>query len=163
MGDVYMKKHIGNNYLFWVLLSESVGFLSGWLSRNGIGYFQNNVLKPPFSPPAILFPVVWTILFAFMGVGAARISAVQSSKQRSCSLNLFILQLAVNFCWSIIFFNFQSYNLAFLWLLLLLGLVILMALHFYQTDKYAAFLQIPYLLWLGFAAYLNLGIWYLNR
>ena len=97
-----------------------------------------------------------------MGFGAARIYLSASSADRSLGLNLFIAQLAVNFLWSPIFFNRQAYGLAFFWLLLLLGLVLTMTLVFRKTDPVAAKLQIPYLLWLTFAAYLNLGVWYLN-
>lgn len=163
VGDVCMKKPTWKNYLFWILLSEAVGFLSGWLSREATAYFQSNVLQPPLSPPAFLFPIVWGILYALMGIGAARINMSSPSAQRSRGLNLFILQLAVNFCWSIIFFNFQAYGFAFFWLMLLLSLVILMFFSFLRVDKTAGLLQIPYLIWLIFAVYLNFGVWYLNR
>jgi tryptophan-rich sensory protein len=86
-----------------------------------------------------------------------------SSSDRSNGLNLFIAQLVVNFFWSLIFFNAQAYGFAFLWLLLLWALVLAMILTFRKVDPLAAYLQIPYLLWLSFAAYLNLGVWYLNR
>ena len=78
-------------------------------------------------------------------------------------MNLFITQLVVNFFWSLIFFNAQAYGFAFLWLLLLWVLVLAMILIFRNIDPLAAYLQIPYLLWLTFAAYLNLGVWFLNR
>ena len=107
--------------------------------------------------------MVWTILFALMGIGAARIYSTPPSKARSLGLNLFIAQLAVNFFWSPIFFNRQAFGFAFVWLLLLLALVLAMTVTFRKTDPLAAKLQIPYLLWLAFAAYLNLGVWYLNR
>ena len=106
--------------------------------------------------------MVWTILFALMGIGAARIYLAPPSKARSRGLNLFIAQLVVNFFWSPVFFNLQAFGLAFFWLLLLWGLVIWMILTFRKVDRTAANLQIPYLLWLTFAAYLNAGVWYLN-
>lgn len=98
-----------------------------------------------------------------MGIGAARVSMAEKSRDRSVGLNLFMAQLIVNFFWSLIFFNAQAFGFAFLWLLLLWGLVLWMILSFAKTDPLAAKLQIPYLLWLAFAAYLNLGVWYLNR
>ena len=107
--------------------------------------------------------MVWTILFALMGIGAARINLSLPSRARSLGLNLFIAQLAVNFFWSPIFFNTQAFGFAFFWLLLLWGLVLAMILVFRKADSLAAKLQIPYLLWLTFAAYLNLGVWYLNK
>lgn len=149
-------------YLFWILLAEAVGALSGWLTRAATAAYSTSVLKPPLSPPGWVFPVVWTILFALMGIGAARIYLSAPSADRSLGLNLFIAQLAVNFFWSPIFFNRQTYGLAFFWLLLLLGLVLAMTLIFRKTDSVAAKLQIPYLMWLTFAAYLNLGVWFLN-
>lgn len=158
-----MNKQNWKTYAFWILLAEAVGALSGWLTREGSRYFSANVAQPPLSPPAILFPIVWGILFLLMGIGAARVSLTPASPQRSRGLNLFVLQLIVNFFWSPIFFNAKAYGIAFFWLLLLIGLVLAMTLTFRKVDTLAAKLQIPYLLWLGFAAYLNLGVWYLNR
>lgn len=151
------------SYVFWILLAEAVGALSGWLSREGSEVFSQTVIQPPLSPPAILFPIVWTILYALMGIGAAQVSLTPSSPERSRSLNLVVIQLVVNFFWSLIFFNAQAYGFAFLWLLLLWVLVLLMILAFRKVDPLAALLQIPYLLWLTFAAYLSFGVWYLNR
>ena len=144
-------------------MSEAAGALSGWLSRDGTAVFSQTASQPPLSPPAIVFPIVWVILYGLMGISAARIWLAPPSSDRSNGLNLFIAQLVVNFFWSLIFFNAQAYGFAFLWLLLLLALVLAMILTFRKVDPLAAYLQIPYLLWLTFAAYLNLGVWYLNR
>lgn len=149
-------------YLLWILLAEAAGGLSGWLTREGTKAYSQTIVQPPLSPPGWVFPVVWTILFALMGIGAARIYLAPPSKARRRGLNLFISQLVVNFFWSPIFFNLQAFGLAFFWLLLLWGLVIWMILTFRKVDRTAANLQIPYLLWLTFAAYLNAGVWYLN-
>ena len=157
-----MKKRNWKPYLFWTLLAESVGALSGIASRNGNRIFQETAVQPPLSPPAWVFPVVWGILFALMGIGAARIWQSPSSPRRSRSLNLFIAQLVVNFFWTLIFFNARAYGFAFFWLLLLWGLVLWMILSFRQVDRAAAWLQVPYFLWLTFAAYLNYGVWKLN-
>ena len=119
--------------------------------------------KPSFLPPDWLFPVAWGILYALMGIGAARVEAQPEGKERSRGLNLFATQLVVNFFWSLIFFNAQAYGAAFLWLLLLIVLVAAMILTFFKTDKPAGYLQISYLLWLIFAAALNWGVWQLNR
>ena len=149
-------------YLLWILLAEAAGGLSGWLTREGTKAYSQAIVQPPLSPPGWVFPVVWTILFALMGIGAARIYLAPPSKARSRGLNLFIAQLVVNFFWSPVFFYLQAFGLAFFWLLLLWGLVIWMILTFRKVDRTAANLQIPYLLWLTFAAYLNAGVWYLN-
>lgn len=149
-------------YLFWILLSEAVGALSGWLTREGTDVYAQTIVQPPLSPPGWVFPIVWTILYALMGIGAARIYLAPPSQDRSRGLNLFITQLVVNFFWSPIFFNAQAYGFAFVWLLLLWSLVLWMILTFRKVDSLAAKLQIPYLIWLTFAAYLNFGVWLLN-
>lgn len=157
-----MKKPSWKTYAFWILLAEAVGGLSGWLTRDGSKLFQATVEQPPLSPPGPVFPIVWGILYALMGIGAARVYSAEPSPERSRGLNLFIAQLIVNFFWSLIFFNAQAYGFALLWLLLLLGLVIWMTRSFAKVDTAAALLQIPYLLWLVLAAYLNWGVWRLN-
>lgn len=158
-----MKRANWKTYVFWIGLSEAVGLLSGILSRSATAAFGESVLQPPLSPPAIVFPIVWTVLYALMGISAARISLAQPSTQRSRGLNLFITQLIVNFFWSLIFFNAGAYGFALLWLFLLWALALWMILAFWKVDPLAALLQIPYLLWLTFAAYLNYGVWMLNR
>ena len=149
--------------MFWILLAEAVGALSGWLTREGTQIYAQTIVKPPLSPPGWVFPVVWAILYALMGIGAAKVYQAPASKTRSMGLNLFITQLVVNFFWSPIFFNLQDFGFSLLWLLLLWGLVLWMILVFRKVKPLAAKLQIPYLLWLTFAAYLNFGVWYLNR
>lgn len=158
-----MLKKQWKSIIFWVLLSEAAGFLAGMLTREATQIYSDTIMKPPLSPPAWVFPVVWGILYALMGIGAGLVAAEESSVQRSRALNLMVAQLVVNFFWSLIFFNTQAFGFALLWLLLLLGLVIWMALEFRKTVPLAAKLQIPYILWLVFAAYLNAGVWYLNR
>lgn len=157
-----LNRRTWKTYAFWILLSELVGAISGWLTRGNLAQYSSMLAKPPLSPPGILFPIVWTILFALMGVGAARIYMTPASTARSRSLLLFLTQLLVNFFWSIIFFNLHAIGFAFLWIVLLWILVFWMFLSFRKIDRIAAQLHIPYLIWLTFAAYLNLGIWYLN-
>ena len=149
-------------YLPWILAVEAAGVLSGLLSRQVMQMYAEMIQKPPLSPPAILFPLVWTILYALMGIGAARIAASADGDLRSRALNVFVVQLVVNFFWSLIFFNAQAYGFALVWLLLLWVLIIAMILLFWPVDRLAALLQIPYLLWVTFAAYLNYGVWRLN-
>ena len=158
-----MKQTPWKVYAFWILFTEAIGGLAGWLTREGSQAFSQAVDQPPLSPPALLFPIVWSILYALMGISAARIYRSAHSPERSKGLNLYIVQLVVNFFWSLIFFNARAYGFAFLWLLLLWALVLAMILQFRRVDPAASNLQIPYLIWLTFAAYLNLGVWYLNR
>lgn len=157
-----MNKQTVKTYAFWIGLSEAVGGLSGWLTREGSRYFSNYVTKPPLTPPAIVFPIVWGILFALMGISAARISLTPPSAARNRGLNLFVVQLAVNFLWSPVFFNLRSYPLALAVLVFLWILVLLMILSFRKADKTSAYLQLPYLVWLTFAGYLNIGVLLLN-
>lgn len=157
-----MKRGAWKTYAFWIVLAEAVGALSGWLTRGGMERYKAEIVKPPLSPPEIVFPIVWTALFALMGIGAARIYLASASSDRSRSLGLFLTQLAFNFVWPILFFNLQRFGLAFLWLAVLWGLVLWMILSYRTVDPPAAWLQLPYLLWLTFAAYLNLGVWVLN-
>lgn len=149
-------------YAAWILLAEGIGALSGWLSRDGMKLYSQTVVQPPLSPPMILFPIVWGLLYALMGIGAARVWLTAPSPDRSRGINLFLSQLIFNFFWSLIFFNAAAYGFALLWLMVLWILVLLMILAFNRTDPLGAWLQIPYLLWLTFAAYLNFGVWRLN-
>ena len=158
-----MEKSTWKTYAFWIVLAEAVGALSGWLTRKSVKIYNAAVKQPPLSPPSIVFPIVWGILFILMGMGAARIYLSPASKARSRSLLLFLVQLAFNFFWSIIFFNLQAFGFAFLWLIALWILILLMILSFREVDQPAAWLQLPYLLWVSFAAYLNFGVWLLNR
>ena len=157
-----MRNKNWKSYLFWISLAEIVGIIAGLLSQNGMKDFQIQITQPPLSPPPLLFPIVWSILYALMGISAARISLSQPSQARSLGLNLFVVQLAVNFLWPFFFFNLQAYGFAILWLILLWLLVAAMIYVFQKADTAAAILQIPYLLWLSFALYLNIGVWLLN-
>ena len=157
-----MNKPTVRQYAFFLALSEAVGIFSGLFSRAGTALYAQMANKPPLAPPGWVFPAVWTILYALMGISAARVWAAPKSQARSRGLNLFIAQLIVNFFWSPIFFNARAYGLALAWLLLLWVLVGLMILQFRKVDKTAALLQIPYLLWLTFAAYLNWAVWQTN-
>ncbi|MBQ3135248.1 MAG: tryptophan-rich sensory protein [Oscillospiraceae bacterium] len=150
-------------YARWIALSEAVGALSGWLTRDGVKLYTQTVVKPPLSPPPWAFPVVWGILFALMGVGAARVDLSPAGRDRTRGLALFGVQLAVNFFWSIIFFNLQAFGFALAWLILLWVLIVWMLLTFRRVDPLAGWLQLPYVLWVSFAAYLTAGVWLLNR
>lgn len=150
-------------YAVWIVIAEAVGALSGLLSREGMRIYDQTVIQPPLSPPMWVFPVVWGILYALMGIGAAIIWQSPESDLRRKGLNLFVAQLVVNFFWSLIFFNLQAFGLAFIWLLLLWALVAWMIWTFYQVEPLAAWLQVPYLLWLTFAGYLTFAVWMINR
>ncbi len=157
-----MKEIPWKTYLFYVLSAEAVGALSGWLTRTGTKIFSTTVEKPPLTPPPAVFPIVWGILFALMGIGGAMVSLAPGTWRRRVALGLYWIQLGFNFLWSILFFNLQSYLLSFCWLAALWGLIVWMTLTFYEIRTTAAWLQVPYLLWVLFAGYLNYGVWRLN-
>ena len=149
-------------YAVSILLTLAVGGLSGFLTSMGMDSFDA-LTKPPLTPPSFLFPIVWTVLFILMGVGAARIFMTEPTAARNRALIVYVVQLAVNFFWSIIFFNLQAYAFAFFWLILLWVLILTMIYLFCKVDKPAALIQIPYAIWVTYAGYLNLMIWLMNR
>lgn len=117
---------------------------------------------PPLAPPAWLFPIAWTILYALMAYAAYLISVNHDTDSQS-ALRTYLLQVVVNALWPLFFFRLQWLLFSFLWLLFLLFLVAVTALRFRRISRTAGWLLLPYLLWLVFAGYLNFGIYLLNR
>jgi len=150
-------------YFLSVFIALGVGGLSAILTQNNMKIYA--VLnKPPLAPPAILFPIVWTILYVLMGIGSARIylHKKESSYEVLDALLSYVLQLILNFFWPIIFFNMLTFLFAFIWLVVLWCAILKMIFKFGQLDTLAAYLQIPYLLWVTFAGYLNFMIYLMN-
>jgi len=146
----------------WVVFSELTGIISGFLSIKGMQVFNETQQNAPLTPPGWVFPVVWTILYALMGIGACLVDKKNNTNSSSCCLNLFVAQLIVNFFWSLIFFNALAYLGALIWLTILWILVFVMTLCYSKISKTAAWLQVPYLIWLSFALYLNAAVLLLN-
>lgn len=140
-------------YIIQIGIALLVGGIAGFLTRNSYDVYEQ-VVRPPFSPPPILFPIVWGILYTLMGIGAAMVY-----KDNGKIPFIYWLQLMVNFFWPIIFFNMEAFLFAFIWIILLLVLVLLMIIEFYRINKLSGILQIPYLLWTAFATYLTFFIW----
>lgn len=157
-----MNQRNWKTYFFWVILSEAVGMIAGAISRDGMLAFLQSGVQSPLSPPPVVFPLVWTVLYALMGIGMAQVRLYGRGRTDKAR-NLFLIQLGVNFMWPLIFFNAQAYGFALLWLLLLLVLALTMTLEFRQQHPQAGLLQIPYLLWLCFAAVLNFSVFLLNN
>ncbi len=157
-----MEKKNWRSYAIFIALSLGVGFLAAGLTAGGTELYNNSLIKPSLAPPAIVFPIVWTVLYVLMGVSAAMIWNAPESALRKKGLNLFVAQLIVNFFWSLIFFNAKDFLAAFVWLILLWVLILWKILTYYKLDKLAALLQVPYLLWVTFAGYLNFMVWRLN-
>lgn len=158
-----MKKFNWRIFLPLLALTEGVGALAGWLTREGTALYQAAAIKPPLSPPGWVFPVVWAALYALMALSAARVWSAPVSGERTLALGLFFAQLAVNFVWPLIFFGLMWFAPALLWLIALWALVLWMTAAFEKLDSTAAWLQAPYLAWLTFAIYLNFTAWLLNR
>ena len=145
-----------------ILIPLLVGGLSGLLTMRSMDLF-GALNKPPLSPPAWLFPVVWTALYVLMGIASYLvIEARAGQEQTTRAIVLYGVQLFFNFFWSIIFFNLEWYGIAFIWLLILFILVVATTVSFFRIDKRAGYLMLPYCVWIVFAGYLNLGIAMLN-
>ena len=117
-----MKKQAWKTYAIWILATEAVGALAAFLTRDGIRLYREEIIQPRLAPPAIVFPIVWTVLYALMGIGAsgadiprraARIFRKPPSKTRTRALGLYLVQLAFNFGWSLLFFNARAFGLSF--------------------------------------------------
>lgn len=143
------------------LIPVILGFLSFLLSKGGLTVYRM-LEKPPLTPPDFIFPIVWTILYVLMGI-SSYIVYTSDNPFKDRALTIYGVQLFFNFFWSIIFFGFSQYFVAFIWLVLLIIAIIAMIYTFYKVNPVAAYLQIPYLIWCIFAAYLNLSIYLLNK
>lgn len=153
-----MKIKNKSNLIIAILIPLVTGALSAAFSGSS-SYSTFN--KPSFSPPAYVFPIVWTILYILMGISSYIIYSSDDPMRRR-ALTTYALQLVFNFFWSILFFGLSQYLFAFIWLIALIILIVIMIYQFYQISPLAAYLQIPYLLWCLFAAYLNYTIYTLN-
>ncbi len=155
-----MKKNV-KTLLIFLAIPLAVGGLATLLS--GGTKLYRTIVQPPLSPPGWLFPVVWTLLYLLMGYSSYRVYASgMSREQTGKALKLYAFQLLVNFLWPIVFFGFRWYLGAFFVLLVLWVLIFLTLRTFTAIDETAGDLLIPYLLWVTFAGYLNLGIYFLN-
>ncbi|MBR0423757.1 MAG: tryptophan-rich sensory protein [Clostridia bacterium] len=143
-----------------LLISLGGGAIVGFLTRNSMSIYDE-ILLPKFAPPSILFPIAWAILYTLMGISSYMIYESMSSLKDK-ALTVYFVQLAINFLWPFVFFSGRMFYLAFAVLTILWFLVIWMIKLFYDIKPIAAYLNVPYILWLTFAAYLNLSIALLN-
>ena len=150
-------------YAVAIAIPLAVGLASALLTRGDMDIYQE-LTKPPLAPPAWLFPIVWSALFILMGISSAMIYIDRKKNMESAKKGLiyYCISLAINFSWSIIFFNLQAAFFALLVLIALIYTVIVTILEYRKVKPIAAYLQLPYLIWILFAAYLNAGIWILN-
>lgn len=146
-------------YIKSVLIPVVLGGIIGFIISQFIDY--NSLQKPFLAPPSIVFPIVWTILYILMGISYGILKSNNLTNQQIDWI--YYIQLGVNALWSIFFFVFKWRLFAFIWIILLTVLVIIMIIKFYNKNKVAGLLQIPYLLWVLFASYLNIAIYILNN
>ena len=156
----YSNKKRAATYAISIIVALAVGGISALLSLKGMEQYAS-LRQPPLSPPGWLFPVAWTILYTLMGISAARVYLADTAETRP-ALWIYAFQLLVNALWSPIFFSLQLRLAAFVWLLILIALVIVTIVRFKRVDIPAGNLQFPYLIWLLFAAYLDLATYILN-
>ena len=152
-------------YFFAILIPLAVGGLSALASGSLGDDFYSTINVPPFAPPAILFPIVWSILYVLMGVSSA---IVYTKRERDPiatrdGLSLYGVSLLVNFFYSILLFRLRLFFFSTLWILLLLVLIVAYMWKYARVSRPSAYLQIPYLLWTAFATYLTLAIYLLNK
>ena len=149
-------------FLISLAIPLGIGALAGVISSSGMRAYQE-FNQPPLSPPGWLFPVVWTILYILMGIASYLVLTTGKSQESiRRALVLYGIQLAFNFLWPIFFFSLSAYLFALIWLVILWLLILVTTILFYSVSDIAGYLMIPYLLWVTFAGYLNLGIYLLN-
>ena len=146
---------------FSIALPIFIGILASLISRESMAMFDM-IIKPKLSPPGWLFPVVWTILYILMGISSYLVFTSLSYENINSAIKFYGIQLIFNFFWTIWFFNFQLYWFSFFWLLILWGGILITIFKFYKISKPAAYLMLPYLIWVTFAGYLNFSIAILN-
>ena len=144
--------------IFRIFLPLVVGGIVGLLLSNNIDYSE--LVKPPLSPPKILFPIVWSLIYLLMGISYYLFR--KDNYASSYDVIIYYLQLFINAMWSIIFFVWKLRLLAVIWILILLLLIILMLKIFFDKNKISFYLNVPYLIWTIFATYLTIGIYLLN-
>lgn len=154
-------KHKWTNVLLWIVGTELVGALSALLAGGNFSAYYQSLNQPPFAPPGWLFPVMWAILYALMGISAFLIQE-SDSFQKKPALVLYGAQLLANFLWSPVFFGLKWKLGAAVVVVVMLVLIIAMIAAFFRIRRSAAYLNIPYLLWTAFAAYLTIGVLILN-
>lgn len=142
------------------IITFIVGSFFSLFTMNNMETFKE--LEKPINIPGIVFPIVWSILYLLMSISLYLILESKSNEKVK-SIIIYSAQLIINSLWSLIFFGFNNYLLSFIWIIFLFIIVVVMIINFYKTSKISAFLNIPYVLWIIFAGYLNLGIYLLNR
>ncbi len=143
-----------------IAIPLTVGGISGFATSSAISTWYAQLNKPSFNPPNYLFAPVWTVLYLLMGIS---LYIITDKGFINKMVLIFALQLALNFAWSFVFFYFHQPGWAFAEILLLWVCILFMIISFYRVNVWASLIQVPYLLWVSFAAILNFSIWMLNK
>ena len=160
--EVFCLKINKKLLIICLVIPLAVGGVAALLTGGGMDTFET-LNQPPLSPPGWLFPIVWTILYILMGIASYLVLTTGKSQESiRRALILYGIQLAFNFLWPIFFFGLSAYLFAFIWLVALWLLILATTVSFYRISDIAGYLMIPYLIWVTFAGYLNLGIYLLN-
>jgi len=156
-----LKKY--KSYIVSVLIALAVGGLSALLTKDNMDIYSE-INMPSFAPPSIVFAIVWPVLYVLMGISSGGVyDALKKDRERRANLlTTYAVNLGMNFLWSIVFFNFRAFLFAFIWLVLLAGVIFVMIRQFSAVKKWLGYLQIPYLLWVVFAGILNFAIYLMN-
>ena len=144
--------------LLYILTPLIGGSIVGLIINKSIDY--NYLINPPLSPPSYLFPIVWSILYLL--IGTSYYIYRKNNNDDSLTIKLYYIQLILNYLWSIIFFTLKLRTLAVIWIIVLAITIIYLMIRFYKEERTSFYLFIPYILWVLFATYLNIGIVVLN-
>ena len=150
-----MKEKI--KYAFWIFFPLLLGGIVEIFISNSIDY--QDLVQPPLAPPSIIFPIAWTILYLLIGIAYFLFHKTSDDLKTRV---IYYIQLFFNALWSIVFFVWKMRLFSIIWIIMLLLLIVILIYQFYQYRKLSAYLLIPYLLWVVFATYLNIGIYALN-
>lgn len=160
------KKYKG--YLPSLLVSLAiplaVGILSALITKGNMSIY-NEIKKPPLSPPAMLFPIAWSILYILMGISSFLVCKNKNERNGEAvklALTYYAISLSLNFLWSILFFNLRVFAIAVACILMLLFFIIKTVISYFKVSPTAAYLQMPYIVWVAFATYLNIAISIIN-
>jgi tryptophan-rich sensory protein len=149
-------------FIISIIICEGIGIIGSLFTFSEITTWYATLNKPFFSPPNFVFGPVWTTLYALIGISIVLVLEKASKKKKKMIIALFVLQLVLNFLWSVVFFGGHEVLLAFLVILALWGSIAGLIIMFKRISVPAAFLLVPYLLWVSFATLLNLAIVLLN-
>jgi translocator protein len=158
-----MKKLNLLKLIISLLLPLGIGAIAGIFTMKAIPTWYETLNKPSFNPPNWVFGPVWTTLYFLMGISLFLIWKLEAGKERNRAIGAFLIQLFLNFCWSFLFFYFHQLGLALVEVILLWISILIMILFFYRLRPVAAYLNIPYILWVTFASVLNAAYYFLNR